>query len=463
MDTLDKNENLTPAQIQMKSEKMWLLVLKYSIPTIIGMLVNALYVTIDRFWVGRLPGESGALGLAAIGLSVPIMNMMLAFAQLIAIGAATTISIALGKKDKELAERLLHNSIMLSVLAAVFLNIVVFVFAEYILRFLGANDAVMVYALPYTRITASSALFYVLALNLSSTIRATGNIKIFAFTKLMAAVINMILDPIFIFTFGLGIQGAAYATIVAQFSIALFTIIYYYRDKVDLKIRRSGFKFSYEETKKILSIGISPFLMTASASIVTAIANIQIIRHAGIEFGSGDVGIGAMAIISGVGMIFFMPIIGINQGVQPIIGFNYGYKNYSRFKEAYKWAVIYGAAICLLGSILVTLFPVQIVSIFSSDPLLIEVASEGMRIFLIALPFVAIQSISANLFQAIGQPKISIFLSALRQIILLIPLYIILPRFLGMTGIWIAGPAADTLAIVVTLFFVVKKMNSIKD
>jgi Na+-driven multidrug efflux pump len=286
--------------------------------------------------------------------------------------------------------------------------------------------------------------------SLNHCIRATGNPKRFASTQILGALINIVLDPILIFVFDMGVAGAAYATIIAQFASAAWVVSYFFTKNVSIRFHLKNLRVKVSEALSIVSIGVAPFLMQVMGSFIIVIANRALKHYGGLELSSGSVAISAFTVINSISTLFVMPVIGINQGSQPIIGYNYGARNFARTKEALKWAIIYSVAICGAGFVIVQLFAPQLVQVFNKDAELIKSGAVGIRLFLLALPFVGFQIIASTFFQSIGHARMSILLTLLRQAILLAPLYLILPRFFGLTGIWAAAPVSDVCAAVIT-------------
>ena len=453
-------EEYTPTQTKMATEKLSTLVWRYSLPTMAGMLINALYNVVDRFWIGKLPGTAALTG---VGVVMPIMNVIMAFAQLVGIGVAANISIKLGQNDKDGAQKVLNNGLVLSAIFSLLVSVFGVAFAPQIMRLVGASDETLPYALAYGRIIVGFSIFQMTSFAMNHAIRATGNPTRFASTQFLGAAVNMILDPIFIFTFNMGAAGAAIATVIAQLASAIWIFSYYFGKNSQLRFKFSHMKLDPRIVTAIFAIGLSPFLMQVSGALVNGILNntLAVYGNAAYGAGGGDLAIGAMALITSIAMLILMPVIGINQGTQPIIGFNYGRKDYKRVKESYTWACIYGTIICIIGWLAVQLFAPVLVSIFSTEPDLVEITSTGMRRFLFCLPVIGYQAQSSNFFTAIGRAKLSIFVSALRQIILLIPLYIILPKFFGLIGIWYAGPIADFFAAALAGVFILKEFKKI--
>jgi len=450
METLN-NTKQNATEYAMANDDLKKLVLRYSIPTIIGMLVNALYNVVDRFWIGRLPGEAGLHGLSGVGLCMSVLTVFLAVGQLVGMGSAAVISIHLGRKDRDGAQNVLGNALTLISILSVFVTALIFIFRSDILMFIGADENTFGYAYDYTTVSLAGSVPYMVFLALNHCIRATGNPKRFASTQILGAVINMILDPILIFTFGLGIKGAAYATAFSWVVSCVWVLSYYFGKSAAIRFHLKHLKIKLSVMTRIFSIGFAPFLMHIMGSLIIVIANRTLKYYGDIELSSGSVAIGAFTVINSISMLFMMPMIGINQGSQPIIGYNFGAKNYARSKEALKWAITYSVMICAAGFVLLQLFAPYFIIAFNPDEELVRVGAVGLRVFLFAIPVVGFQIPASNFFQSIGRAKMSILLTLLRQVILLVPLYFLLPPFFGLMGIWVACPIADITAALITL------------
>lgn len=440
-------------QLELKDEKIWKLLLKFSIPAIIGMMVNALYNVVDRMYIGRL----GALAMTGIGLNLPFMTILMAFGMLVGIGSGAIISIRLGQNKKEEAEKILGNAVTLIFIIISIVVVLSYIFKTDLLYLFGASTETIGYADDYISIILAGALFQGLGFGINNIIRAEGNPKIAMYTMLIGAIINIVLDPIFIFTFNMGIKGAALATIISQFVSMVWVFKHFLSEKSNLKLKINNLKLDMSIIKNIFAIGMAPFFMQIAASLVTIISNNALKTH------GGDMAIGAMTVINAIAIFFLMPIFGINQGSQPIIGFNYGAGEYKRVKSALKLAVAAGTAVATLGFILTQFYTVGLIKIFNDDPELIKFTTTGMKIFLAMLPLVGFQIVSSNYFQAVGKAPKSMFLSLLRQVIVLIPMLIILPKYLGLTGVWLAGPISDFTASIVTAVFLYNEMKHLND
>lgn len=425
------------------------LLLEFSVPAIIGMLVNTLYNIIDRIFIGHIEGI-GNLAMAGVGITMPIMFVLLAFGMLIGIGTATKISIKLGEHDKEGAEKLLGNAFTLIIIISIFLTVFGLIFANPLLRMFGASDNIIGYGEQFIQVIIAGCIFNMISFGLNHSIRSDGSPKIAMISMLLSAIINIILEPIFIFGLGLGVRGGALGTVIAQAITSAWIIYYFTKGKSVLKIRWKNLKLDKKSVLSIFAIGISPFSMQLAQSAVQAVSNNSLQAY------GGDIAVSAMTIIGSLAMVFLMPIFGLNQGLQPIIGYNFGAKKYDRVKQAVRYGVIAATIIVTIGFIVIEGATEMLVIIFNNDPLLVEVTSHGMRIFLIMLPLIGAQIIVTNYFQSIGKVKISMLLSLLRQVIILIPCLLIIPMFKGLDGIWIAGATSDFLSVIITFVIFTK-------
>lgn len=443
-------------QARLGEEKISKLLMEFSIPAIIGMVVNTLYNIVDRMYIGNIK-DIGGLALTGVGITMPIMTIIMAFGMLIGIGTSARISLKLGEHKREEAEKHLGNAFTLIIIASVLITIIGLVFMHKILGLFGASADTEIYAREYMQIIFFGTIFNMLSFGLNHSIRSDGSPKVAMLSMLIGAGTNIILDPIFIFVFGMGVREAAIATVISQIVSTIWILYYFTKGKSNLKIKREYLSLDKAIVLSIFSIGVSPFSMQIAQSIVQVLANNALKTY------GGDLAIGAMTIINSVAMIFMMPIFGLNQGSQPIIGYNYGAEKYKRVKQAVKSATIVATIIVSIGWIITQAAPHLLISIFNRDEQLVGIASTGMRIFLLMLPVVGAQVISSNYFQSIGKAKISMFLSLLRQVILLIPCLIILPKIFGLTGVWLAGAVSDGLSSLITLIIFFMSVRKLKD
>ena len=437
------------------TESIGKLLIKYSIPAIIGMIVNALYNVVDRIFIGNIP-DVGPLAITGVGVTMPIMTIILAFAMLIGIGVTTNISIKLGQGKKEEAQKLIGNGITLSVIISVIISIVGITFGDSILKLFGASDQTLYYAESYIYIILAGTIFNILAFTLNNTIRGDGNPKLAATIMVVGCLTNIVLDAVLIFVFKLGIQGAAIATVISQMVTAIWALMYYVKGKSNLKFEKSSLKLDKSLVKIIFAIGSAPFAMQIATSLV------QVISNNALKVYGGDLAIGAMATISSISMIFLMPIFGLNQGAQPIIGFNYGAKQYDRANSAFKVSALASIIIMTSGWLLIQTVPEFIVGMFNKDPKLMKITVNGIRIYLLMLPIIGVSITGSNYIQSVGKAKVAMVLSLLRQVILLIPMIVILPKFFGLDGVWYAQPVSDFLATAITVVILVKELRSYK-
>ncbi|KUO76505.1 MAG: MATE family efflux transporter [Clostridia bacterium BRH_c25] len=436
---------------QLGEEKVSKLLLKFSIPAIIGMLVNALYNVVDRIFIGN---GVGPLGIAGITIGFPIMLVIMAFGMLIGLGANSLVSIRLGEQRKEEAELILGNAMVLLIGVAMIISILGLIFLEPLLRTFGASEAVLPYAKEYLNIILLGAVAQTIGFGMNNFIRAEGNPRIAMFTMLIGAILNTILDPIFIFLFGWGIRGAAIATVLSQVVSAVWVLYYFLGGRSTLKVHARNLKLRMKIVLKIFTLGTAPFLMQLAASLLNAIMNKSLTIY------GGDIAVSGMGIVSSIFMLILMPIFGINQGAQPIIGYNYGAHKFDRVKETLKLAIIAATTISCIGFIVTRIFPSQLVALFSrTDEDLIDFGARAISVFLAFLPIIGFQIVSANYFQAVGKPKHSAFLSLSRQVLVLIPALLIMPRFFGLDGLLMAGPTADLTSSIITGIFLFRELR----
>lgn len=436
------------------TESVGKLLFKFSIPAIIGMLVNALYGIVDGIFIGQYVGS---LGLAGVSVANPIMVVSLAFTMLISIGATSLISIRLGEGNKEDAEVILGNATTLLFIVPVILFVFIQIFLDDILRIFGASANVLPYARTYMSVVSYGFLFQSVGFGMTNFIRSEGNPKIAMLTMSAGAAVNIVLDAVFIIKLNMGIRGGALATVIAELVPAIWVLGYFLSDKSLLKIKKQNLKLRFDKVKNIIALGLAQFSIQIASSLVAVVANNTLLKY------GGDFGISAFRIINNIAMIFFMPIFGINQGMQPIIGYNYGAQKFDRVKETLYLAIGAATGLAVLGFIVTRTFPHQLAMLFNKDDkALIDMTANGMKLFFTALPIIGFQIVASNYFQAIGKPRQSIVLGLLRQVIILIPAIIILPRFFGLNGIWLASPASDVISSLLTSFFIftnIKELN----
>jgi putative MATE family efflux protein len=384
--------------------------------------------------------------------------VIMAFSQMIGIGAASAISRSLGAKDIEKADYVAGNSFLLIVILSSIIAAIGLTFTEPMLRLFGATDTILPYAKDYITIILWGSVFFSFAMSSNNLIRAEGNAKVAMATMLIGAILNIILDPIFIFVFKMGVKGAALATVISKFVSFIYVLTYLYSGKSSLKVKLHHLKPKMRIIIEILTVGFAAFARHVTGSIVAIVVNNSL------RIFGGDMALIIVGILHRVTMFVFMPLFGVIQGMQPIVGFNYGAKKLDRVKETLKLSLITTTVIATFGWLIIELFPFAIISVFTRDAEIIEKGSTIMRIVISVIPVIGIQLVGAALFQALGKAVPSLILALLRQVLLFIPLVIILPRVLGLglLGIWIAYPAADILSVVLTVLFLrseLKKMS----
>ena len=420
---------------------------EFSAPAIVGTMVVGLYNITDRIFVGN---GVGTVGIGATTVSFPIMLISAAFGMMIGHGGNSLVSIRLGEQRRDDAERILGNAFTLLIGESLLLAAVGLIFLDPLLRLFGATEAILPHARAYMRIILPGGIFTALSYGMNNFIRGEGNPRIAMLTMVIGAVLNLILDPILIFGLRLGMSGAAIATVVAQAVSAAWVMRYYFGGTSLLKIRRRNTRPVRRIVLRILALGSPPFAMQVAGSGLFAVLNNQVRVH------GGDTAISVVGVIVSVSFIVFMPIMGISQGSQPILGFNYGAQNFQRVRRTLMLAVAAATAVSTAGFLLIQAFPEQIFRAFNArDASLIVLGSGAIRTYTALMPVIGFQIVSANYFQAVGKPRQSLLLSLSRQVLLLIPLLILLPRWFGLDGVWMAPPASNGGSALLTAGFLV--------
>ena len=434
------------------SKRIGPLLAKLAVPSTIGLLVNSLFNVVDTIFVGR---GVGTLAIAGIGIVFPIQMIISAIAQLFGMGAASMVSRSLGKKDYDRASNITGNSFIVSFAFGIFAAIVVFILLNPMLRIFGATEDILPFARDYLSIVAFGFIFYPFVFSSIKLIRAEGAVKNSMTVLIVVAGVNIILDPIFIFGLNMGIKGAAYATIIAQFCGFLYITLYYILGRSSLNIRMVHFRMKWRIIKEMVSLGSASFARQVSMSILIILVNNSLRVY------GGDITIAVFSVVNRVSMFATMPLFGIVMGAQPMIGFNYGANNMGRVKESLKTSVLSTVVIGTVFFIIFMAFPSKIINLFSTDAELIKIGIFPLRMTMLLFPFIGFQMIGAGFFQSIGKARPSIVLSLTRQVLFLIPLILLLPLLLGTNGIWIAFPIADLLAIIFTGILVYRELSKI--
>ncbi|MCT4594231.1 MAG: MATE family efflux transporter [Anaeromicrobium sp.] len=437
----------------LENDKISKVLMKLSLPATVGMVVNALYNIVDTIFIGR---GVGTIAIGALAIAFPVQMIIMAIAQTVGIGGASAVSRSLGAKDVERADKVAGNSFSSVFIVSIITAFLSFIFIEPILKIFGATDNLLPYGVEYLRIILIGSIYFPFVVCANNLIRAEGNAKVSMVIMVIGTGLNIILDPLFIFVFNMGIGGAAWATIISQFASLIYVILYMYGGKSSLKVRFRHLKLEWAIIKEIFTVGFSSFARQGAGSIVAIVVNNSL------KFYGGDVAISIFGTVNKVIMFLFMPLFGVVQGMQPIVGYNYGAKKFERVKETVKLSIIVTTILATTSVLIGELFPNLIMRVFTKDMYFIENSASVLRIIIAGIPVIGIQVVGATLFQSIGKAIPSLTMSLLRQVLFLIPLVLILPRIgnLGLLGIWIAYPIADILATFVTGFLLKKEMKS---
>lgn len=430
---------------------------QFAIPSIISMLVGSLYNIVDQFFIGQRVGE---LGNAATNIAFPLSTSCLALALLIGIGGSSAFNLAMGSGHEKRAVNIMGNAVVLLAGSGLVLSIITLLFLKPLLLFFGSPKAVLPYAMEYTKITAFGFPFLLLSTGGGHLIRADGRPRITMLCNLVGAVLNTILDALFVFGLNLGMSGAALATIIGQIVSGALAIGYLMHGKT-VTIRRENLRIKWENVTRITSLGMAPCSNQVAMMVVQIIMN-QSLKHYGSHSIYGEnIPIACAGIITKVNMIFMSFVIGLSQGLQPIASFNYGAGKKGRVKEAYIKAISIGAVLAVIAFFMFQFFPRQIISIFGDgSELYYQFAIRYFHVFLFFTFVNFMQPITSNFFTAIGKPKVGSFLALTRQILFLLPLILLFPLFLGIDGIMYAGPVADCLAAVVCFIMVYRELRN---
>lgn len=433
--------------------------IRLAVPMTMAQLINVLYNIVDRIYIGRIP-ENATLSLTGLGICFPIITIVIAFANLIGMGGAPLFSIERGKGNEEEAEKILGNSFLLLLLLGVFLTILGYLFKTPMLRLLGASDQTMPYADAYLSVYLLGSVFVMVSLGLNSFINAQGFGGIGMATVAIGAVLNLILDPIFIFTLGMGVQGAALATILSQMAAAVWTVCFLKGKRALVHLKRNAMRLEVHRVKAIVSLGLAGFTMSITNSLV------QMVNNASLQHWGGDIYVAVMTVINSVREVVQMPVNGISNSSQPIMSFNYGAKEYDRVKETIRLNTLLLFGYTLAAWAFVDFFPEFCIRIFNKDQVLIDTAVPSMRLYFFGFFMMAFQFAGQSVFQALGYAKHAIFFSIFRKVIIVIPLILLLPGIggLGVQGVFLAEPISNLvggLACFITMFFLLYRKLTI--
>ena len=441
------------------TQKISSLLISYAVPGIIAMAASSLYNLVDRAFIGHIE-EVGPLAISGLAVTFPLMNISAALGTLVGVGGSTMISVLLGQKNYDVANKVLGNVVSLNVAVGVLFTILTLAFINPILTFFGASENTLPFARDYMTIIAIGNVVTHLYFGLNSVIRSSGNPKLAMGLTLFTVISNAILDPVMIYGLGMGIRGAATATVICQTLAMIFTLKYFLNKERFLHIPKK-LVLDVRIARDSLAIGMGPFLMNLASCIVVLFINQQLLKY------GGDLAIGAYGIVNSISFMFVMTVMGFNQGMQPIAGYNYGARQYSRVKEVYTLTAFWATLVTLLGFIISEFLSGPVVSIFTHDPELKKLAITGIRATNVAFPIVGFQMVTTNLFQCLGMVHKSIFLSLSRQLLFLVPCIYILPGILGSEmGVWYSFPISDSLAAILTAILaagLVRKLRNLKD
>lgn len=441
------------AALELGTKPVGKLLMQYAIPAIIAMTASSLYNMVDSIFIGQ---GVGPLAISGLAITFPLMNLSAAFGAAVGVGASTFISVKLGQKDYDTAKHILGNTMTLNLITGLGVGLVCLLFLDPILRFFGASDQTIPYARDYMVIILLGNVITHMYFGLNAVLRAAGKPKHAMSATIFTVVLNTLLDPLFIYSFGLGIKGAAYATVLAQ-SLALIWQLYIFsRPKELLHFKRGTFRLQPSIIRNIIAIGLSPFSMNVCACIVVILINNSMVHY------GSDLAVGAYGIANKVAFIFVMINMGVNQGMQPIAGYNYGAMRYDRLMKVVKYSIIAATAIMTTGFIIAMTIPGPCASLFTTDPTLIALSAKGIRYIMVAFPVVGYQMVVSNFFQSIGKAKISIVLSLSRQLLILLPLLLVLPTMFGINGVWVSMPVSDTLSAFMAAWIMIVHMRKFK-
>lgn len=429
------------------------LLMQYAIPAIIAMTASSLYNMVDSIFIGQ---GVGPLAISGLAVTFPLMNLSAAFGAMVGVGASTLISMKLGQKDYVTAENVLGNVLVLNVIIGLLFSVVTLAFLDPILYFFGASKDTVMYARDYMVIILIGNVFSHLYFGLNAVLRAASKPRQAMYATIFTVVLNTVLDPIFIYTLGMGIQGAAVATVLSQVLALTWQLKLFSKKSEMLHFKPGIYKMKKHIVRNILAIGLSPFCMNVCACLVVIFIN------KGLQTYGGDMAVGAYGIANRIAFIFIMIVMGVNQGMQPIAGYNYGAQQMDRVKKVLNYSIIAATCITTTGFLIGLFLPALCARAFTTDGSLIRIAANAIRINMLAFPLIGYQMVVTNFFQSIGKASISIFLSLTRQLLFLIPLLVTLPLFWGVNGIWYSLPISDTLAAVMAAIMIIthiKKIN----
>ncbi|MFV0469544.1 MAG: MATE family efflux transporter [Dysgonomonas sp.] len=442
---------------ELSNKKISSLLWQYALPAIIGTIVNTLYNIIDGVFIGHWVGREALSGL---GVVLPITNLTAAVGMLVGAGSASRISICLGLNDRDRAEKIAGTSFILSLILSSSVIALILIFLKPILMLAGASETTYPYARDFLQVFLPGNLFLSMCFNFNNMMRASGYPMKAMVTMLISVFANIILAPVFILGFGMGMRGAATATFLSMVISFLFVMHHFLNKNSYIKLRFENIRLKWDIVKSIVSIGLAPFLMQIAASIIVVFINFELRKYAATDNATGDDAIAAFSNANRLIMLISMIIIGLTQGMQPIAGYNFGAKNYSRVKETLIYTIKVATIITTTGFILCHFFPHVFVRAFSSDPEITRLSAKALKYITSAFMLIGSQIVISNFFQSIGMASKSIFLSLTRQCIFLLPGLYFFPRLWGLDGVWLSMPIADTLASIIAFTMLYLQIKS---
>ena len=451
------NTTIKKVPTELGTEKVSKLLMQYAIPAIIAQIAASLYNMIDSAFIGHIPNV-GAEAISGLATTFPFMNLSAAFGAMIGVGGATMLSVRLGQRDYDSAKSILGNLVTLNIMVGVVFATISFIFLDEILMFFGASENTLPFARDFMEVILLGNVVTHLYFGINAALRASGHPQQAMYATILTVVMNVVLAPIFIFVFGWGIRGAALATILAQCTTLVWQTRLLSNPNELLHLQRGIYKLKSSIVKGILSIGMSPFLINAAACMVVIIINKGLRSNSD----NGDLSIAAYGISNRMQFIFVMIVLGLTQGMQPIVGYNYGAKRTDRVKKVLTLTILWATLVTTVGFVVCEFIPDLVARIFTTDSALIEKASWAMRVMSVFMPVIGFQLVTTNFFQSIGKVNRSIFLSLTRQVLMLIPLLLVLPLYLGENGVWYSMPISDIVAAMLTVVMLVLQFREWK-
>jgi putative MATE family efflux protein len=434
--------NSSSRPVSLGKEDIGKLLMQYALPAIIAMVAASLYNITDRIFIGR---GVNATALTGLGITFPLMNLSAAFGSMIGVGASTLLSIRMGQKDYRTASMILGNVLILNIIMGIILAVIAIIFLKPILIFFGASQETLPYAYDFMLIIMTGNVFTHLYYGLNAMLRSSGSPMKSMMATIFTVLINLVLNPLFIFGFGWGIRGSAFATIIAQVIMLCWQIHIFCNKNYFIHFKKEFIRLRKKIVIDSISIGLAPFLLNSASCLIVILVNRQLIKH------GGDDAVGAYTIVNSIAFLFVMVIVGLNQGMQPIVGYNFGANLHSRVREALKKTMLIATLIMFGGFVVVEIFPHQVASIFTSEETLVNLGAVGLRWIFICFPLIGFQMVTTNFFQSIGKVRKSIMLSLTRQVVILIPFLLLFPNFWGVTGVWASMALSDFLSVILAV------------